>query len=593
MPTVIDSLIVTLGLDPSKYGSGVKKADKKLAAFEATCKRLGIEEKNLDDKQKVALKSLRDLATQSTRTGKELAATSGVGAELWSVMEKGALAFGAALGLDAIKDFTVASVQANAAMTRIGPNMGLAAKEADAWGKAVANSVGGNAQAALGTLQQLSNALSSTAFGQPPSALLAMAAQAARYNNGKPIAVLGAGGKARSQEDFLLDLADPLKNMGPQKAQAFGAMYGLDPDTVNFLDRGRKAAEGDLTTARKATLEQKGFEEDERLRKATAELSTEFNHLKDVLVVLTAPALTLGLKNLSALLQFAQDHDWAKYQAAVRANDAAARSTPDDPGGKKWLAAQDADSVLPLVQNHFGDEVAYTGTGRYAFPKRTGGIGWTDDQKRARLQQLILDGETPQSAAEIVSQEMAAGRAPGAATGTMPIGGGGGSSGPRGTRDNNPGNLMFAGQEGATGDTYTDKWGATRTLARFPTQAAGMAALKAQLGRYFAAGTNTIAGIYSKYAPASDHNPTDAGIRHISEWTGFAPGAALQNNQATIDALAAAIARQETGSTGGSSGDTTIHQNGPVTINVPSGDPHAIGGGWHKAVVDQAQTGPS
>jgi hypothetical protein len=48
------------------------------------------------------------------------------------------------------------------------------------------------------------------------------------------------------------------------------------------------------------------------------------------------------------------------------------------------------------------------------------------------------------------------------------------------------------------------------------------------------------------------------------------------------------------GASGGSfqNGEMTINQNGPVTINVPNGDPNTIAKGWHKSVVAQAQTGP-
>lgn len=58
---------------------------------------------------------------------------------------------------------------------------------------------------------------------------------------------------------------------------------------------------------------------------------------------------------------------------------------------------------------------------------------------------------------------------------------------------------------------------------------------------------NTVRGIITRWAPPSE-NPTDAYIRNVSTWTGFAPDQRLDmESDEVIAELVAAIIRQENG----------------------------------------------
>lgn len=88
-------------------------------------------------------------------------------------------------------------------------------------------------------------------------------------------------------------------------------------------------------------------------------------------------------------------------------------------------------------------------------------------------------------------------------------------SAPRGIRNNNPGNLNFAGQSGAT-----KEGGEGGRFAVFESMEHGVAALYRQLQLYFKRGVNTLSSIVKTYAPASDGNNVDAYVSALSKTTG-------------------------------------------------------------------------
>ncbi|EAW1174401.1 hypothetical protein S922_22990 [Salmonella enterica subsp. enterica] len=82
----------------------------------------------------------------------------------------------------------------------------------------------------------------------------------------------------------------------------------------------------------------------------------------------------------------------------------------------------------------------------------------------------------------------------------------------RGIRNNNPGNLNFVGQAGASLED-----GPNGRFAVFPTMISGIAALDKQLSLYMKRGKDTIDSIVKTYAPGSDHNNVAAYERYLSE----------------------------------------------------------------------------
>ncbi|MFI7782661.1 hypothetical protein EN46_02045 [Citrobacter amalonaticus] len=112
----------------------------------------------------------------------------------------------------------------------------------------------------------------------------------------------------------------------------------------------------------------------------------------------------------------------------------------------------------------------------------------------------------------------------------------------RGERNNNPGNLNFAGQAGATLERPGGRF------ARFETAFDGLRALSRQLTLYAGRGINSIEKIISTWAPASDNNNTAAYIQAVSERLGVDPQAALNmSDPQTMSALMSSIIHHENG----------------------------------------------
>lgn len=112
----------------------------------------------------------------------------------------------------------------------------------------------------------------------------------------------------------------------------------------------------------------------------------------------------------------------------------------------------------------------------------------------------------------------------------------------RGERNNNPGNLNFAGQAGAALERPGGRF------ARFETAFDGLRALSRQLTLYAGRGINSIEKIISTWAPASDNNNTAAYIQAVSERLGVDPQAALNmGDPQTMSALMSSIIHHENG----------------------------------------------
>lgn len=154
----------------------------------------------------------------------------------------------------------------------------------------------------------------------------------------------------------------------------------------------------------------------------------------------------------------------------------------------------------------------------------------------------------------------------------------------RGERNNNPGNLNFAGQAGASLERPGGRF------ARFETAFDGLRALARQLMLYAGRGINSVEKIISTWAPASDNNNTTAYIRAVSQRLGVDPRAALNMSEPqTMSALMSSIIQHENGrniysrelinkaAVAGISGKVTeVNQQNTYHI-YGGGDPHAVG----------------
>lgn len=153
----------------------------------------------------------------------------------------------------------------------------------------------------------------------------------------------------------------------------------------------------------------------------------------------------------------------------------------------------------------------------------------------------------------------------------------------RGERNNNPGNLNYAGQAGATLESPGGRF------ARFETAYDGLRAMARQLMLYAKRGTNTVEGIISTWAPSSENN-TGAYVNAISSKLGVDPSAALNlQNPQVLSELMNGIINHENGRNiysgelvSSAAAGATLNQETNIHIHGVS-DPGQAG----KAVADQ------
>ncbi|WP_227136588.1 hypothetical protein [Kosakonia radicincitans] len=134
----------------------------------------------------------------------------------------------------------------------------------------------------------------------------------------------------------------------------------------------------------------------------------------------------------------------------------------------------------------------------------------------------------------------------------------------RGIRNNNPGNLEFAGQDGATSDGR---------FAQFRTPFEGLRAMSRQLLRYYDGKTTgkqlrTVSDIVSTWAPKSE-NDTLAYIAHISQMLGVSPDAQINLRDPNVMAtMMNGIIQKENGRN--PYGDEMVRSAGTAAIGGPT-----------------------
>src|SRR6185312_8654254 len=191
MATVIDALVMTLGLDVTQYDKNRKR----------------VQEDN-DKFRKHADSVAKDVA----HGGKVMA--EGFGAIKREVM--GLLAvFGAATG---IKAFIASNVQGQAELGRLSQNLGISAQSLEAWGL-VAKEMGGQASDAFGALQSVASGLAEASI-RGHSALTDMA----RANG---VILTDAKGQVLGYEDALVSIAKRLAELPRQQARYLADQLGV------------------------------------------------------------------------------------------------------------------------------------------------------------------------------------------------------------------------------------------------------------------------------------------------------------------------------------------------------------------------------
>ncbi len=229
--------------------------------------------------------------------------------------------------------------------------------------------------------------------------------------------------------------------------------------------------------------------------------------------------------------------DWEQWEPGIKAAGEGIRWIKDLLSDMMYRAIAAVDAIDAIWHRDW-DRL------KFAVGEFTGGQGKpyggeASDQKPASAPApSSAPAPAPQPAAPAASPVPAA--APTQATASAPAQGG--ARQPRGIRNNNPGNLNYVGQTGATREA-----GPNGRFAVFQTAEEGLQALAHQLRLYAQRGINSVRAIISKFAPPSENN-TQAYINSVSKRLGVDSNASLDlNDPNVVQGLMNAIIKVENG----------------------------------------------
>lgn len=220
MATILDSFLLELGFDTSKFTK----------------------------EQKKVVGSYNDLEKKSKKSNKELQENTKKSAEGFSKFRNEILATATAfISISGIKSFSERITKSDADLGRMANNLGMATTDLSAW-TMMANKAGGTAEGMAGSIKGLVERIQQFQ-------LTGEGGDTFKFFTAKGIAIVDQlTGKMRPMRDIMLDSADALNKMSPTQAQAWGKGMGFDERTVNVLMKGRGAVEGLLKDQEKLAI---------------------------------------------------------------------------------------------------------------------------------------------------------------------------------------------------------------------------------------------------------------------------------------------------------------------------------------------------
>lgn len=261
MATVIDSLVLELGIDPKKFTQGQRDALQSLRTFEEEAEKQG---KRVESQTR----RLNDVMGNFKR---ELLTTAAV--------------FFGGMG---IKEFTGFITTLDASTARFGRTVNMAAGEVSAWQGAF-QQIGGSAESANGALGGLSGEMNRFVLTGQSSMLPVLSRLG--------ISLFDQNRQLKTAGQLWLEIADATRGMKDTEKAAFvGMIPGANQDMLNLIIKGRPAIEAYLRAAREAggTTKESAAAAEEYQR-SLAVLDRSASNLGRTLVTALVPSLTAAM----------------------------------------------------------------------------------------------------------------------------------------------------------------------------------------------------------------------------------------------------------------------------------------------------------
>lgn len=248
MPTIIDSLVIRLGLDSSGFNQGRNQVDGGLRQTEVA-------------------------ANRTARAVGQFLAVIG--------------------GSFAIKRFIESSIDAAVGLGRLSQSLNTSVSDISAWSQA-SELAGGSADGLQSTMSMLGRAQTEL--------MLTGTTGLIPYLSALGIGLSGAGGKAKPINDLMLELSDKFSAMDSMTAINFAQMMGIDSGTMQLLMQGRAEVERVIAQQKQfGAVTKQQADDSKKLKNAAIQLNQTFEALGRDLLSKATPAL---LKVADAVSKF-------------------------------------------------------------------------------------------------------------------------------------------------------------------------------------------------------------------------------------------------------------------------------------------------
>lgn len=276
MAHIVDAIMVTLGLDTSKYTAQAENAIKTDARLEKSLdgveKKGGAVSKNFE--------GLANAVKGAAKVFASLAAATGIIRFLQNVAEE--------------------TRQANEEMLKLQASLGLTAEKINGMRGAGA-ALGGTAEGMTNSMKGLNKGMNDFVVKGDTSLL--------PFMNALGVSMVDGQGKLRDVDKVMLDLSDSFSKMNSEQAYALGQDMGFDEGTIAALMQGRDAMkEMSEYHAKMYTSSKEELAASRELSKNQAQLSAHWASMKLMIGNAIIPLLVKLTNFAKAFFEFLQDH---------------------------------------------------------------------------------------------------------------------------------------------------------------------------------------------------------------------------------------------------------------------------------------------
>lgn len=268
MPTVIDSLIVEIGLDPAKFTSG----------------------------QKAAIKSFSDAKDAAVKTGNAIEETGKRSAEYLNILSTKLLGVTAlvvgGLGLDKLINQTI---KQDAATGRLAYTLETSVGQLDKWRNA-AYLAGGTSEGITSFIQGLTSEFQKFAITGESNLI--------PYFRGLGVNIADATGKMRPFDEIIHDVSSAVAKLGPAQGAEWLRSIGADQGSINLIIKGGDELERYLKLgAQFGTLTTAQAENARKLAQAQAEVNLAYTEWFRILLNSASGPLIKAAEGAASILQ--------------------------------------------------------------------------------------------------------------------------------------------------------------------------------------------------------------------------------------------------------------------------------------------------